>query len=110
MTKTAPYGSWKSPITSEAMTASSIRLEDVVLDGSAIYWSEQHPNEKGRYAIERWSPDGTIVELLPAPWSARTRVHEYGGAAFTVVDGTVYFRTMPISGSIASKTTAPSRR
>ena len=47
MTKTAPYGSWKSPITSEAMTASSIRLEDVVLDGSAIYWSEQHPNEKG---------------------------------------------------------------
>lgn len=92
MITTAPYGSWKSPITSEAMTANSTRLEDIVLDGSDIYWSEQHPNEKGRYAIERWSPDGSIVELLPAPWSARTRVHEYGGAAFTVVDGTVYFQ------------------
>ncbi len=91
MPKIAPYGSWKSPITSEAITASSIRLEDVVLDGETVYWSEQHPNEKGRYAIERWTPGGEVQELLPAPWSARTRVHEYGGAAFTVVDGTVYF-------------------
>ncbi len=91
MPQIAPYGSWKSPITSEAIAASSNRLEDVVIDGDAIYWSEQHPNEKGRYAIERWTPDGAIHELLPAPWSARTRVHEYGGAAFTVVDGTIYF-------------------
>lgn len=92
MPQIAPYGSWKSPITSEVMTASTIRIEDVVLDGTDIYWSEQHPNEKGRYVIERWSPDGTITELLPAPWNARTRVHEYGGAAFTVVDGVVYFQ------------------
>lgn len=88
----APYGSWKSPITSAMMTASTIRLEDVVLDGTDIYWSEQHPNEKGRYVIERWTPAGSIQELLPAPWSARTRVHEYGGSAFTVVDGIVYFQ------------------
>ena len=92
MPQIAPYGSWKSPITSEVMTASTIRIEDVVLDGADIYWSEQHPNEKGRYVIERWSPDGSVIELLPAPWSARTRVHEYGGAAFIVVDGTVYFQ------------------
>ncbi|MEZ4530392.1 MAG: S9 family peptidase [Thermomicrobiales bacterium] len=91
MVEIAPYGAWKSPITSAAITASSIQLEDTVVDGDTIYWSEQHPNEKGRYAIERWAPGGTIEELLPAPWSARTRVHEYGGAAFTVVDGTVYF-------------------
>ncbi len=92
MPQTAPYGSWKSPITSESMTASTIRIEDVVLDGQDIYWSELHPNEKGRYAIERSMPDGSVRELLPAPWSARTRVHEYGGAAFTVIDGTIYFQ------------------
>ena len=67
MPQVAPYGSWKSPITSEAITASSIKLEDVVIDGETIYWSEQHPNEKGRYAIERWTPDGEIEELLAAP-------------------------------------------
>lgn len=91
MVTVAPYGSWTSPITAESLTKSSIRLEDVVLDGDAVYWSEQHPNEGGRYVIERWTPDGTISELLPGPWSARTRVHEYGGAAFTVADGVVAF-------------------
>lgn len=91
MVHVAPYGSWKSPITSEELTKSAIRLEDVALDGDAVYWSEQHPNEGGRYAIERWLPDGSVVELLPVPFSARTRVHEYGGAGFTAVDGAVYF-------------------
>lgn len=91
MVQIAPYGSWHSPIRVETLTSSSIRLEDIVLDGSDVYWSEQHPNEQGRYAIERWTPGGDISEVLPPPWSARTRVHEYGGAAFTVVDGTVIF-------------------
>jgi dipeptidyl aminopeptidase/acylaminoacyl peptidase len=37
------------------------------------------------------APDGTTTDLLPAPWNARTRVHEYGGGAWTVADGTVFF-------------------
>lgn len=91
MVQIAPYGAWKSPITSEMMTASTIRIEDVALDGADVYWSEQRPNEAGRYVILRWSPKGDISELLPSPFSARTRVHEYGGAAFTVADGVVAF-------------------
>ena len=29
--------------------------------------------------------------MLPSPWSARTRVHEYGGGSYTVDDAVVYF-------------------
>ncbi|NGX51659.1 MAG: hypothetical protein K1060chlam2_01532, partial [Chlamydiae bacterium] len=46
--------------------------------------------EKGRSVVVRWR-DGEAEDLLPAPYSARSRVHEYGGGSFTVHDGFVYF-------------------
>jgi dipeptidyl aminopeptidase/acylaminoacyl peptidase len=61
-----------------------------VSDG-ALYWNEGRPSEAGRQVIVRWEPGGEPVDVLPAPFSARTTVHEYGGAAFTVAGGTVFF-------------------
>ena len=37
----APYGSWKSPITSNLITRQSIKLSEVRLDGNDIYWLEE---------------------------------------------------------------------
>jgi dipeptidyl aminopeptidase/acylaminoacyl peptidase len=87
----APYGSWKSPITSDLVVKENILLLQLALDGEDVYWLECRPQEKGRYVIVKRSPDGTITEVTPAPFSARTRVHEYGGASFMVADGVVYF-------------------
>src|SRR3954452_8079558 len=87
----APYGSWKSPITGDLIVSDSIRLGSIVLDGDDIYWSEGRPSEGGRNVIVRRSADGTITDITPASFNARTRVHEYGGGAFTVKDGTIYF-------------------
>jgi dipeptidyl aminopeptidase/acylaminoacyl peptidase len=86
----APYGSWKSPITTDRVVASAVGLGQIALDGSDIYWNEMRPAEGGRYVIQRWR-DGTVDEVLPAPFSARTRAHEYGGGAFAVDDGVLYF-------------------
>ncbi|KAA3646199.1 MAG: S9 family peptidase [Chloroflexi bacterium] len=92
MTKqTAPYGSWKSPITSDLIASASIKLNEICFDGEDIYWTERRPSEAGRYVIVKRSPDGKMEDINPAPFNARTRVHEYGGGAFTVVDGVVYF-------------------
>ncbi|MFN0028289.1 MAG: S9 family peptidase [Acidimicrobiales bacterium] len=82
----APYGSWSSPITTELITAASVGLGEVFLDGPRIWWSELRPNEAARVALV---VDG--VDQLPAPWSARTRVHEYGGGAWWVDRGRLYF-------------------
>ena len=87
----APYGSWKSSITGDLIVSDSIRLGSIVLDGDDIYWSEGRPSEGGRSVIVRRSADGTIKDITPASFNARTRVHEYGGGAFTVKDGTIYF-------------------
>ena len=89
--KTAPYGSWKSPITSDLIVAGTVGLGQVRLDGEAVYWIEQRPTEGGRNVIVQRTPDGTIVDMTPPPFNARTRVHEYGGGAYAVRDGTLYF-------------------
>jgi dipeptidyl aminopeptidase/acylaminoacyl peptidase len=91
MPTTAPYGSWKSPLTSDLIVAGTIGLEQVVVDGTDLYWIEGRPAEKGRNVIVRQSGDGKIQDVTPAPFNARTRVHEYGGGAYTVHEGIVYF-------------------
>jgi hypothetical protein len=89
--KTAPYGSWKSPITSDLIVAQSISLSDVRLDGGQTYWLEGRPQEQGRSVVVRADADGRRIDVTPAPSNVRTRVHEYGGGAWTVWDGTIYF-------------------
>jgi dipeptidyl aminopeptidase/acylaminoacyl peptidase len=86
-----PYGSWKSPITSELIVSGTVGLGQIALDGSDVYWIEQRPAEGGRNVIVCRSPDGRTRDLNPPPFNARTRVHEYGGGAFGVSAGTIYF-------------------
>lgn len=88
----APYGSWKSPITSDLIVAGSIRLGEIELDGTDIYWSEGRPTEAGRSVVVCRTPDGQTVDVTPAaPFNVRTRVHEYGGGSYLVFNKTVYF-------------------
>jgi hypothetical protein len=87
----APYGSWKSPITADLVASGAIRLEQILLDGEDIYWVETRPAGGGRSVIVRYTPDGQMREVIPLPFNARTRVHEYGGGSFGVREGIVYF-------------------
>ena len=86
-----PFGTWPSPITAEAVAAQSVRLSSVAIDGDDIYWLEGRPSEGGRNVLVRRRMDGTIEDVTPSPFNVRTRVHEYGGGAFLVDRGTVWF-------------------
>ena len=81
-----PYGSWKSPLTSDLIVAQSIGLSEVRIHSGESYWLESRPQEAGRSVVVRGGQD-----LNPAPFNARTRVHEYGGGAWTVAEGVLYF-------------------
>jgi dipeptidyl aminopeptidase/acylaminoacyl peptidase len=61
------------------------------VDGDDVWWSELRPEEAGRVVLVRSRADGTTEDVLPAPWSARTRAHEYGGGAWWVRDGVAWF-------------------
>ncbi len=89
--RVAPYGTWASPITADLITGGSIGFGDIVLDGGDIYWGELRPAESGRTTIVRRAQDGTISEAIPRKYSARSRVHEYGGGAFAVRNRTIWF-------------------
>ncbi len=85
------YGSWISPITSDLIVSETVRLGQVVLDDESTYWTEGRPQEGGRNVIVCCTADGQINDVTPEPFNVRSRIHEYGGGAFAVVDKTVYF-------------------
>ena len=86
-----PYGAWPSPLTAARVTAGALRLDQIQLDGDDVYWVEGRASESGRNVIVRRTPDGGTTDVTPAGFNVRSRVHEYGGAAYTVDRGTIYF-------------------
>ncbi|HSE37807.1 MAG TPA: S9 family peptidase, partial [Blastocatellia bacterium] len=82
---------WKSPITSDLIIAGTIGLGEIALDGDITYWIESRPSEGGRSVIVRRTAEGDIADVTPPGFNARTTVHEYGGGAYLVYAGTVYF-------------------
>jgi dipeptidyl aminopeptidase/acylaminoacyl peptidase len=88
---TSPHGSWPTPVTSALVVRAAARLGEVAVDGPDVWWAESRPAEGGRTALVRRSADGTVADVLPSPWNARTRVHEYGGGAWTVAGGVLWF-------------------
>lgn len=88
---TAPFGSWTSPITAQLISAGAVTLGLTAMDGEDIYWLESRPAEGGRHVVMQRTPLGKILERTPASFNVRTRVHEYGGGAYAIKDGVIYF-------------------
>src|SRR2546430_16077788 len=90
-TKTARYGSWKSPITSELIVAQSITLSEVWLDGGYVYWLGGRPQEQGRRGVGRAGADSQPTDVPPPPYNARPPGHGYGGGAWPRHNRNGYF-------------------
>lgn len=85
-----PYGSWPSPITPRSLTEATVRLTEPGSDGTHVYWIESRADEGGRGVLVR-AGDSQPVRVTPDGFNVRTRVHEYGGGAWTAADGTIVF-------------------
>jgi dipeptidyl aminopeptidase/acylaminoacyl peptidase len=90
-TETASYGEWPSPISAADVARKQIGLAFPTMAGGRVWWQEMRPSEGGRQTVVGQGPDGISRDLLPAPWNARTRVHEYGGRSYLpLADGFVF--------------------
>lgn len=85
-----PFGSFPTPITSELIASKTIRLSAVHVAEGGVYWNETRPVEGGRGVVVFHDGEKS-ADLFPAPWNARSTVHEYGGGEYCVDGGDVYF-------------------
>ena len=81
-----PYGEWESPFDISLLTAGAVGLGEVRAIDGVLWWLEGRPEERGRQVLIRHAADGTETRMTPEGFNTRTRVHEYGGAAY-IVDG-----------------------
>jgi len=89
--KIASFGSWKSPITA-SMASRTLEFSEVNVDKETIYWSEMRPENLGRRTVVAYRQDERKVEDVTSnEFDVGTRVHEYGGGSYTVVDGELFF-------------------
>ena len=86
MTITKPCGTWESSITSEMLVGGAVRLGEIVTDGDDVWWAESRPDEGGRTALVR-----NGIEQTDKNTNVRTLVHEYGGSAWRVRNGTLVY-------------------
>ena len=81
---TAPFGSWASPFKIERLTDRVVFLSEPHGIDGIRWWIEGRPEESGRQVLVRRETDGTLTRMTPEEFNARSRVHEYGGAAYLV--------------------------
>ena len=118
ISKPQPFGNWRSPITAEAVAGKSLRFGALQSESGILYWSESRPDEGGRGVVMRMTPDGVAEDVLPESFSARSKVHEYGGGEYLVAGGHVYFvdadtqdiHEIAESGSVGRLTNDPDTR
>jgi acetyl esterase/lipase len=87
----ADYGNWPSPITPSSLVEGVRGIGSLQYDSGFVYWLESRPEEAGRQTIMRWHQDSGMEEILPAPFNARSRVHEYGGTSYAVYGNVIWF-------------------
>jgi len=91
MMRPAPCGSWPSPVSAVRIASGGVRLMQPHIAGEDVYWVESRPAEDGRDVLVRWRPGANRLDLTPAPFSVRSRAHEYGGGACAVSTDSVFF-------------------
>ena len=91
MKQALPCGSWPSPLSVAEAAGAQLRYAQPRIAADGCYWLESRPQEGGRTVLVHADGNGAIRDLTPPPYSVRDRVHEYGGGAYAVADGRLWF-------------------
>lgn len=86
------YIDWEPAITAEEVFKQNDGFVFLSVDEKGrLFWIENRPEEGGRSVLVMKDTDGEIMDVLPKPFSARSRVFEYGGHPYVPVNDHVFF-------------------
>ena len=88
--KQQKYGAWHSPLNPKQVAEASVDMGELRYCNDTTYWIENRPQDAGRAVLVRKHGDIT-EDLLQSPFSARSRVHEYGGGSYCVMEHRLWF-------------------
>lgn len=80
-----------SPFSPRDVAGGASLLGEPRVGDAAFCWAQSVPSEGGRTTVMRLVAGGTPESMVPADYSVRSRVNEYGGGAWTLADGEVWF-------------------
>ena len=86
----APFGSWSSPISPDLLIRAAPDVGEVNTLDSGVWWTETRSHEGGRTTLIRCL-GAAAEEVIPNDCSVRSRVYEYGGAAWCITADGLYF-------------------
>ena len=82
---------WPSSIAPETMSRGGARYAFPMLHTRGALWTESRPWDAGRSVIVLADAEGNTRDLIRSPFSARCRVHEYGGLPYVTSSDALYF-------------------
>ena len=85
MSPVAPFGRWDSPLAVAEVAAHRVSRYSLASDSDALFWLEGRPEEAGRVVLVRAKDGEEPAVVSPPAVSIRSRVHEYGGGAWSLL-------------------------
>lgn len=85
------FALWSSPFTPARVAGEACLLAEPYVGHTGVHWLQSQPENGGRITVMRLVTGRAPTPLIPAPYSVRSRVNEYGGGAYAVAAGAVWF-------------------
>ncbi len=85
------YGTWPGRLSAADVAAGGLRFSGLARCETGLAWIEGRPDEGGRCVVVVWDGKGAPRDILPPPYSARSRVNEYGGGAMWIDEDALVF-------------------
>ncbi len=86
------YLDWQPVLKAEEVFQQTVGFSFLSVDESGrLFWVENRPEEGGRSVLMMKTALGEIRDVIPQPFSTRSRVFEYGGFPYAVAKDWAYF-------------------